>query len=410
VSREQLLLISSLGKLKQRYGQAGLDKIRASLDRYKGSLSSRKIVLTVVFLDDEASLSSFDLKPVRPVTPATAKAAIDHIISRLNRADDSGKVRKSGESGTSILILGGGEVIPYFKLRNPALDSDDFVASDNPYGCPPGSATPDKCLLPRIPVGRMPDGRGADDGILLRQLDTACEAANGSVSTRISFKKSGFGYTAGVWKEASQRVWRDIGFAGSLRICPPASDNDVNASWFRAKEFLYFNVHGSDSEPYWFGQKGSSFPKALSPESVNRFFRGRSMVVTEACYGAIEMDRQSDSSISLAFLVAGSSCVVGSTCTAYGALTPPVSEADLIALHFFRNVHEGLSFGSALVKARAQLAATAMSRQGFLDEDDKKTLLQFLLFGDPTVSVPPFSPGSDEDAKNAKPRKRIKKG
>jgi hypothetical protein len=159
---------------------------------------------------------------------------------------------------------------------------------------------------------------------------------------------------------------------------------NVKAGWFDERTVFYFNLHGSDREPYWFGQKADKYPTALSPRNVTNFSRGSDAVMTEACYGAVEAGRSPGTSMALAFLAAGTRCFVGSTCVAYGALVPPVSEADLIALCFFRNLQRGMTFGKALVNARAQLAGLAVSRQGYLDEDDKKTLLQFVLFGDPT--------------------------
>ena len=441
MSREKLLLVSSLEKLRQRYGQAGLDKVLSSVEAYRDSLSSRRVELTTAFVDDRTSITQFGLKPLKTITSTSVKTAIDSIVAKLSAPRDASsrpphdtgtisshetnpkaprtvhphslddvKARSSRDSNISILILGGGEVIPYFRLPNPAFDSDSSVFSDNPYGCPPKIVSLEKCLLPQIPVGRMPDGNGSDVGLLLGQIQAAREAAMSLSTSPPSFQKSSFGYTAGIWKKASQEVWRGIGYTGSLKVCPPLSDADVTSAWFNNRTFLYFNVHGSNAEPFWFGQDATTFPKALSPAHVSRFCHERSMIVTEACYGAIEMDRQKETSIPLAFLSSGSACVIGSTCTAYGAFTPPVSEADLIALHFFRNVHKGVAFGMALVRARAQLAAVAVSRQGYLDEDDKKTLLQFVLFGDPTITVLPLFPGSGEDAKNTKRSKTFKKG
>jgi hypothetical protein len=246
----------------------------------------------------------------------------------------------------------------------------------------------------------MPDGNGSTVQLLLNQMATASEGAAWLSANPLSLQKSSFGYTAAIWRKASLKVWRDIGCSGNLKLCPPLSRQDATAAWFMNKNFLYFNVHGSDTESFWFGQDGTSFPRALSPSDVTRFGREKSLVVTEACYGAIEMNKKRDTSISLAFLSTGSACVIGSTCIAYGALAPPVSEADLIALSFFRNVHKGMAFGQDLVNARAQLATVAISRQGYLDEDDKKTLLQFVLFGDPTISVLPISAGSGKNVKD----------
>jgi len=424
VSREQLLLISSTEKLRQRYGKTGLNSVLSSLERYKDSLSRRGVELTTAFIDDKSSITQFGLRPATVITPASVKNAVDRIVAKLSAPRGAGPAAKhdvsprssrdvkrtsTRDSGIFILILGGGEVIPYFGLMNPAFDSDSSVFSDNPYGCPPGTTSAEKCLLPERPVGRMPDGNGSDVRLLLTQIGVASEAAAWLSTNPLSLQKSSFGYSAAIWKRASQEVWRDIGYTGNLRICPPLSYVDVTSAWFSNKNFLYFNLHGSDTEPYWFGQDGTSFPTALSPANVNRLSHEKSMVMTEACYGAIEMGRKRDTSISLAFLSSGSACLLGSTCTAYGALAPPASEADLIALNFFRNVHKGMTFGKALVSARAQLAALAVSRQGYLDEDDKKTLLQFVLFGDPTISTLPLSLGSGEDAKNTRPGKAHKK-
>ncbi len=379
--RRVLLAVSSRKRLETRYGQKGLSKIQSALESYAKSLSGRRITLEVAFLDDASSMSEHGLKPTQRITARTSKSAIDRLIGELG---------KSPDTSVSLVILGGGEVIPYFELSNPTLDGDPFVPSDNPYGCKPGAVSAEKCLLPERPVGRMPDGNGSSVKLLLNQIENACE-----VSGVLPLGAGALGYTAAVWRKASQQVWKDLGWKGRLRVSPPLSYVDVKASWFSRKGSLYFNLHGSDRDPHWFGQKGSKFTTALSPMNVRRLNKRRTLVLTEACYGAIEMKRQKESSIALAFLSTGSLSVVGSTCVAYGAFVPPVSEADLIALHFFRNVKKGMTTGEGLVNARAQLAASAVTEHGSLDDDDRKTLLQFVLFGDPTLRVKPRSAGSD---------------
>ena len=385
--RRLLLAVSSREKLRRRFNQRGLDRIEEALEGYKEGLARRRFTLRVAFLDDASSMSAFGLKPTRRITDVSAKSAIDRLI---------GKLAKSPGTSISVLLLGGGEVIPYFRLSNPTRDSDASVPTDNPYGCKPGAVTAEKCLLPERPVGRMPDGNGSSVKLLVTQIENAAKA-----STLLPGAKTALGYTAAVWKKASQQVWSELGWKGTLRVSPPLSYVDVKASWFKRKDCLYFNLHGSDREPHWFGQKGVSFTTALSPANVRRFNRRESVVLTEACYGAIEMRRKKETSIALSFLSSGSLCMVGSTCVAYGALVPPLSEADLIALHFFGNVKKGMPVGEALLNARAQLAASAISRQGYLDDDDRKTLLQFVLFGDPTLRIQPHSLGSDKDAKDA---------
>ncbi|MFH0777607.1 MAG: hypothetical protein V2A71_03145, partial [Candidatus Eisenbacteria bacterium] len=329
----------------ERYGREGFDALSSSLTRYAGAASERGVRLTTVFVDDPASLSPLRIKPLTRITATSVKVLVDKVIRSLSavggrvpesRQDPSGthpaasgtrrSSRATQEPDVSVLIVGGGEVIPYFMLPNPTLDSDGHVLSDNPYGSPPGVTSANACLLPERPVGRLPDGDGSDVGLLVGQIDAAGAARPGSL-----------GYTASVWKAASQQVWSEAGFTGALKVSPPLSHSDVRASWFEGKGVFYFNVHGSDTEPYWFGQKDESLPVALSPRNVIEWSAEDNMVVTEACYGAVETGKCPRTSMALAFLSKGTLCFLGSTCVAYGALSPPVGEADLIALYFFRN-------------------------------------------------------------------------
>jgi len=372
---ETLLLISSRQRLSARYGEHGLETIQDSLKQFGSGLSQRGVRLVVGLVDDARSLSGLGVAPVKRITPGSVKGVMDVMRE---------KVSGRSKIPVSVLILGGHEVIPYFKLTNPAPDSDAEVLSDNPYGSRPGAMSAEKCLLPDVPVGRMPDGDGHGPGLLTGQIELASRSGKRPVRAETGDARS-LTYTAAVWQRASREVATGLGWKGALKVCPPLTYLRVKAGWFEGKTLLYFNLHGSDREPYWFGQAAEKYPTALSPRNVTNFSRGSNVVVTEACYGAIEAGRSCETSMALAFLATGTPCFVGSTCVAYGALVPPVSEADLIALHFFRSLQKGMTAGRALVTARAHLAALAISGQGYLDEDDKKTLLQFVLLGDPTL-------------------------
>jgi hypothetical protein len=60
----------------------------------------------------------------------------------------------------------------------------------------------------------------------------------------------------------------------------------------------------------------------------------------------------------------------------------------LIALHFLRALREpGTTLGSAFMAARAGMLRDTLAFQATLDEDDQKTLLEFVLYGDPTLVV-----------------------
>src|SRR4030042_996311 len=87
--------------------------------------------------------------------------------------------------------------------------------------------------------------------------------------------------------------------------------------------------------------------------------------------------------ISLKFLTSGSHAVIGSTCISYGSLAAPLSSADLLGRVFWSLLQEGFTAGESLRRAKIHLPREMHSRQGFLDAEDQKTLISFVLFGDP---------------------------
>jgi len=78
---------------------------------------------------------------------------------------------------------------------------------------------------------------------------------------------------------------------------------------------------------------------------------------------------------------------VGSTAIAYGPPHPPSREADLLGKYFFQYVEKCIPFGDALKNAKIDFAKKMVRTQGFLDDDDKKTLLEFQLYGDPSLTL-----------------------
>mgnify|MGYP001081235206 CR=1 FL=1 len=68
---------------------------------------------------------------------------------------------------------------------------------------------------------------------------------------------------------------------------------------------------------------------------------------------------------------------------AYGSIAAPLAAADLLGHTFWRYLHEGFPAGEALRQAKIHLASSMSQRQGYLDGEDQKTLISFILFGDP---------------------------
>jgi hypothetical protein len=142
--------------------------------------------------------------------------------------------------------------------------------------------------------------------------------------------------------------------------------------------------------PHWYGQKdfssestGPDYPIALSPGLFNEKFPSPKLVFTEACYGANVVDKQHDEAMSLKFMDSGTKSFIGSTCIAYGSVTLPLVAADYLANTFWKEVLNGQPAGYALMQAKLSLAEEMTRLQGFLDGEDQKTILSFVLYGDP---------------------------
>ena len=90
-----------------------------------------------------------------------------------------------------------------------------------------------------------------------------------------------------------------------------------------------------------------------------------------------------DDAISLKFLASGTHAVIGSTCISYGSLATPLSSADLLGRVFWSLLQEGFTAGESLRRAKIHLTREMHNRQGFLDAEDQKTLISFILIGDP---------------------------
>jgi hypothetical protein len=121
----------------------------------------------------------------------------------------------------------------------------------------------------------------------------------------------------------------------------------------------------------------------MRPQDIRNSGSAPRLVFTEACYGANIAGKLIDEAIALKFLVSGTHAVVGSTCISYGSLSTPLSSADLLGRVFWNLLQEGFAAGESLRRAKIHLTREMHRRQGFLDAEDQKTLISFVLFGDP---------------------------
>lgn len=388
------LILTSRSGLIGRFGAVATGRLTRRLEDYAGELEAQGHPSAVVYFDDSSSTERLGQAALDQNDPVELKRLVDRIDSVA-----------AGGRLENLLIVGGPDIVPMFEVPNPAIDDDSVVRTDTPY-----VSRGWNFLSVSRSVGRLPDGQSSDPALLLTAIDSAAEALSNSrrlirpsgcltavveLLRNIAIQKpaiSSFGMSTAVWQEASSLLYRLLPGAWDLEVSPPIVHTDLNPDWLQEARLLYFNLHGTKTGPAWYGQRANNAPSgtpfmpiALTPELVARSAAAGSIVFTESCYGVDLVDRTVENSNALAFLSAGSAAVVGATGIAYGSSAAPLSNADLICRGFWSYLLAGYSAGEALIHSKSEFINEMMRRQGYLDEDDQKTWLQFNLLGEPAV-------------------------
>ncbi len=206
---------------------------------------------------------------------------------------------------------------------------------------------------------------------------------------------SGIGYSASVWKLSSYATFRPITETKKVFISPALKNQYLKQSDLVNSDLVYFNLHGLQDHGEWYGQRdfldpsGVDYPLALAPNDLEANGRAPKIVFTEACYGGHLFNKYESNSIGLKYLSLGVPVIIGSTCTSYGSISAPLIAADLLANLFWKNIREGNITGDALMRAKISLVQEMTNRQGYLDGEDQKTLIQFIYYGDPFFAYEP---------------------
>ncbi len=386
------VLLTSYQGLRQQYGPETAKTILKWARRVVRAVAQRPDWdARLLIADDPRTCAALGIRPVSPEDAWALKRQL---------ADLDAQLAHKGEMIGALFILGGPEVIPFHHLPNPVGDGDRDVPSDNPYG-----ARDENFYAPEWPVGRLPGGANDDPTVILAYLRRVLAYHRRLhhrppwyrrlwlwLRERFGTKKvrNCRGYAAAVWASAARMVFRAIGSPKALVTSPPHHAGHL-PPW-NETHLAYFNLHGLADAPAWYGQRagtdGSSeldYPVALRPEDFPHRLPSPRIVLSEACYGAHLDGRTAGEAIALRLLETGTMSFVGSTVTAYGAVEPPLGGADLLAWHFWHEVRRGLPIGEALRRAKFAFAREMYRRQHFLDGEDLKTLLSFVLYGDPLI-------------------------
>lgn len=399
-----VILSTRLG-LEAKYGSKTGEVIIQKMEELAKLIRQKPKWDAAVFLPDDFSYTDqWGLTNLSAVDPWKIKLALSDLDKALKT--------KSKMIG-ALLIVGCHEVVPFHKLPNPTDDTDEEVLSDNPY-----STTSGNYLSPEWPVGRFPGEKGNDAGLILEQLRHAIDFQKSTLQSNLFFsqafsvlsgrtspasifrdllkKPRDFGYTAAVWRRSSLAAFRPIGTGSDLRVCPQFDADTIDIDNLMKAKCAYFNLHGLGSTPEWYGQRdfsedveGPDFPVAISAEKVPAITNNIDLVVSEACYGGYIMDKTIDQSMALKFISVGCQGFVGSTCISYGSVYTPLIGADLFSFIMWKYTKDGYSFGEAFMQAKLGLINVMTQRQGYLDGEDQKTLLSFVLYGDPLGYLEP---------------------
>jgi hypothetical protein len=394
--------------LDKKYGAQTTTVIAKELANLADMVNKRANWGSLVFYpDDPACTALLGLSSVEATDPWKLKLALTDLDKSLSH---------KGERIGAVLIVGGQDVVPFHRLPNPTDDSDKEIYSDNPY-----STLDSNYFVPEWPVGRLPGETGQDAGLLLEQVRNLVryhttynqqdswwrrlfqilnpirplmKVAN--PTTWLSRTVS-FGYTASVWKLASMAVYRQVGDPSKILLCPPVASGTLKGDKVTNTMLGYYNLHGVEDSENWYGQKdtndrgaGPDYPVALSPSNLVKNGHAPQVVFSEACYGGYVVEKNEENSIALKFAGIGTLAVVASTCIAYGSVNTPLIGADLMSSLFWKHLGEGQTVGEAFLQAKVDLSREMNKRQGYLDGEDQKTLISFVLYGDPLVSTGAF--------------------
>ena len=374
----------------QQYGQQTYNVIEQLFNQINSIVQKKPGWDSLIFVPDDPKMQkNLKLAPITVIDPWKLKLSLHELDKML---------AKRGEKIGALLIVGGNEIVPFHKLPNPTDDVDDEIMSDNPYG-----SLDNNYFMPNWPIGRIIGEKGQDAGLLIQQLRQIAKfhmqpKSMNKVWDRIirSFTEmftykylSSFGYSASVWKKSSAVVYKPIGETKSLYVSPNGSSKKLSQQELTSTDFGYFNLHGLVDQADWYGQRdyldppGNDYPVALSPSDLPRNGKAPKVVVTEACYGGHVFGKNEDESIALKYLSLGTNVVIGSTCTSYGSVAPPLIAADLFVSHFWKHIRSGYLGGEAFQRAKIDFVQEMLKRQGYLDGEDQKTLIQFVYYGDP---------------------------
>ncbi|MCW1410822.1 MULTISPECIES: C25 family cysteine peptidase [Rhizobium] len=370
------VIVTNVAALKGKYGANGYDAIKNSVDALISADKQRGLVTVFVPLDDKGVMKTLSAPPVtRPIDPAQNKEAIDAVYRALGP--------------DYVVILGAIDIVPHQDMANPLLDPsgedpDEYAYGDLPYACEaPYSRDAKDFIGPTRVVGRLPDVTGGTDpNYLAELLRVAAEYRPASLPSA----KTYFAVTAQIWKKSTDlSVTNTFGAPAKVEDVPP---RDYKWSTDQLQRHMhFFNCHGAPASSQFYGQPStgaSQYPPALDAAYIDGKLQEGTIVAAECCYGGELYPvsaTQTQIGICNVYLANKAYGFFASTTIAYGPAEGN-GQADLICQFFLQNILRGSSNGRAALEARQ----TFVRKSSPMDPTDLKTLAQFNLYGDPSLT------------------------
>jgi len=307
-----------------------------------------------------------------------APAALDQAALVAQLGALAGALAARGAIIESLWIVGGPAAVPFGSLPNPLPDSDGALRCDWVYGLADTAAP-----LARWPVGRTPDAE--PPGLLAALLHRVAAAHRAGPRP----PAPPLAIAAERWAAVTEAVLARAGAGGVLRVAPPLRSGGAELKAMGGARLVYCNLHGVRRSAAWLGQPAgdSELTPAVAPADVEGLDLRGAAVISQACYGARLGPAPDGPSLAPALLRAGADAVIAPLGLSYGAFAPPPVASDVLAAALIAALGTPAArLGPATLAAHAAFLRELVLRRGQPDAEDVKTLLGFVVFGDPALA------------------------
>jgi hypothetical protein len=392
------LSVTVKSRLEAKYAPADLQKINDAVNGWIEADAKRGIQTLHIHVDDATEMNAQGVEPVSGEAMADKiKQAIDALWNKITPTPDY------------LVLFGGDDIVPMFQVPNPSgwedPDTDETVPSDNPYATHlpflPADPT-NSYLIPERAIGRIPDmlsdpgapGQNGDPAWFIDYLETATNwepKAASAYNTPYAICTAEAG-DAGT--EFMQKTFDNTSLQPFL--CPPRSDTadspDTREQLSAALHLIKCHGNPADATFYGFSEtdQGTKYP-AINSATLKAALNPSVVVASMCCFGA-KIFSPSDPKatppgawpIASTYLRQGALGFAGSTMMAWvGRLH--MGPADWIVQGYLKNVLAGDSLGCAFLACKQDYHSHYSLNDDILSSDEQKTLIEYVLLGDPSI-------------------------